>query len=185
MAGHSGWARGGSVEAVKASVLFLIALAIDVWFLFYGVLQGNTPAMEVIIALLALNILVLGLGGHYGILSRVRKGLWTKVYPLSDTTVLDSVETYFDGKGIKLRDQGEAHEYTDSYSNILRSPRPRFEVRLRPVTYPSEGVAIMVGPEDGKNRKVLGAFMDELEDVLEEDLKEGIRRVSSKKEEEE
>jgi len=185
MAGHSGWARGGSVEAVKASVLFLIALAIDVWMLFFGVLEGNTPAMEVIIALLALNIVILGLGGHYAILSRIRKGLWTKTYPLSDTTVQDSIVGYFDGKGVALKDTGEAHEYTESYSCILKSARPRFEVRIRPVTFLGEGVAVMVGPEDRKNRDVLRAFMDELEDVMETDLEEGIRRVSRKREEEE
>jgi hypothetical protein len=185
MANRKGWARGGSVEAVKASVLFLLVLVLDAWILLFRVLQGNMPAIEVAVALLAVNIVVIGLSGHYIILSRIRMGLWSKVYPLSENTVLDSVEGYFDGKGVSLKDLGESHTYTESYSNILKSAKPRFEVRLRSVSFPEEGVAVLVGPEDRKNKAVLAKFMDEFDDVVENDLEEGIRRVSPKNEEEE
>jgi len=185
MASSKGWARGGSVEAVKASVLFLLVLALDAWILIFRVLQGSVPAIEVVVALLAVNIVVIGLSGHYVILSRVRSGMWSKVYPLSENTVLDSVGGYFDGKGVALRDLGEAHTYTESYSNILKSAKPRFEVRLRSVSFPEDGVAVLVGPEDRKNRDVLARFMDDFDDVVESDLEEGIRRVSPKREEEE
>jgi|GEM_PF-4356066 len=179
-ASYKGWARGGSVESVKASVLILILLLIDVWILFSVILNGNNPAIEVLVALVALNIVVLGLVGHWGMLARVRKGRWTKFYPLASTTVLDSVQGYLDKKGIKFKTAEEEHVYTENYSDVLRCSGPAFEVKLRPSSFPSEGVSVLAGPEDKKNGKVLRALMGELDEVMEDDLKEGIRRVSSK-----
>jgi hypothetical protein len=179
-ASYKGWARGGSVEAVKAAVLILLLLLIDVWILFFVILGGNTPAIEVLVALVALNIVILGLVGHWGMLARVRMGMWSKFYPLSATTVLDSVEGYLDNKGIKSKAAGEEHAYTENYSDILRCFGPAFEIKLRPSTFPSEGVTVLAGPEDKKNGKVLRALMGDLDEVMEQDLKEGIRRVSSK-----
>jgi len=106
---YKGWTRGGSVEAVKAAVLILILLLIDVWILFSVILNRNTPAIEVLVALVALNLVILGLVGHWGMLARVRKGMWSKFYPLASTTVLDSIEGYLDNKGIKFKTAGEEH----------------------------------------------------------------------------
>jgi len=153
-ASYKGWTRGGSVEAVKAAVLILLLLLIDTWILFFVILGGNTPAIEVLVALVALNIVILGLVCHWGMLARVRKGMWSKSYPLSATTVLDSMEGYLDNKGIKFK--------------------------IRPSSFPREGITVLAGPEDKKNAKVLRELMGELDEVVEQDLKEGIRRVTSK-----
>jgi len=168
------------VEAVKAAVLILLLLLIDTWILFFVILGGNTPAIEVLVALVALNIVILGLVCHWGMLARVRKGMWSKSYPLSATTVLDSMEGYLDNKGIKFKTAGEEHVYTENYSDILRCFGPAFEVKLRPSSFPSEGVSVLAGPENKKNGKVLRAFMNELDEVMEQDLKDGIRRVALK-----
>ncbi len=179
-ASYKGWTRGGSVEAVKAAVLILILLLIDVWILFSVILNENTPAIEVLVALVALNIVVLGLVGHWSMLARARKGMWSKFYPLSSTTVLDSVEDYLDKKGIKFKAAGEEHVYTENYSDVLRCFGPAFEIKLRPSSFPSEGVSVLAGTEDKRNGKVLRAFMGDLDEVMEQDLEEGIRRVTSK-----
>ena len=186
---YKGWARGGSLESIKASVLILILLFIDVWIFFSGIVSGNTPALEVLIALVALNLVILGLVVHWGMLARVRKGMWSKFYPLSATTVLDSLEGYLDNKKIKFKASEEEHVYTENYSDVLDCTGPTFIVKLRPSSFPSEGVTVLAGPEDKKNAKALRALMGELDEVMEEDLKEGILRVTAKdrkiKEEEE
>ena len=177
------------MEAVKAAVLILILLLIDVWILFSVILNGNTPAIEVLVALVALNIVILGLVGHWGMLARVREGMWSKFYPLSSTTVLDSIIGYLDGQHIKFKAAEEEHVYTENYSDVLKCSGPSFEIKLRPSIFLNEGVFVLAGPRDKKNAKVLRNLMDELDDVMEEDLKEGIQRAASKdrkiKEEEE
>jgi hypothetical protein len=179
-ASYKGWTRGGSVEAVKAAGLILLLLLIDVWIFFSVILNGNTPAIEVLVALVALNIVVLGLVGHWSMLARVRKGMWSKFYPLSSTTVLDSIIGYLDGRGIKFKAAEEEHVYTENYSDVLRCAGPSFNVKLRPSSFPSVGVSVLAGPQDKKNAKVLRALMSELDDVMEDDLKEGIQRAASK-----
>jgi len=180
-----GWARGGSVEAVKGAVIVLLILAVDMFMVSFGVLEGRTPAIEVLMALLFINVLVIGLAGHFAILARIRNGMWTKVYPLSDSTVLDSIEGYLDHMHIEFRSTGEEHTYTENYSDVLAcegisKKSPSFVIKLRPVSFPDEGVRVLVGPEGKKNHKVLNGFMEAFDDVVEKDLKEGISRGSKK-----
>jgi hypothetical protein len=180
-----GWARGGSVEAVKASVLVLALLVVDMFMVSFVVMKGRTLAIEVLLALLFINLLEIALAGHFAILSSIRNGMWTKVYPLSDSTVLDSIQGYLDSAHIGFRSTGEEHTYTENYSDVLEcgdasKKRPLLVIKLMPVTFPDDGVRVLVGPESKKNKMIIMDFMLAFDDVVEIDLNEGISRVAKK-----
>ena len=171
---YHGWMAGGRFEDLRASVLFLVILMVDVWILMVGYLNDSLPGIEILMALLALNVVGIGLCIHWVARASVRSGFWTRMYPLSVTTVLDAVIGYFHEKDVALRSVGEKHIYTDSFSDVFKCKRPRFEVRLRPVTFLGKGVSVHIGPETKNNKKVVRAFLRSFDDFIEKDLREGI-----------
>lgn len=180
---HKGWTKGGKFEAVGAAVLLLLLLSVDVLLLSGHAREGTNPPLDVLVIVLALNVLILALVVHWGRLASSRTGFWVKVYPLKETTVLDAVVGYFDEVGLKAKGLGERH-YVEAFSDIFKCLRPAFEVRIRAVSFPTRGVAVHVGRESRGNRKRVWAFIDGFDDFLERDLREGIPEGRSVDEEE-
>jgi len=184
MASHKGWTKGGSVEAAWSAFLLMILLAVDL-FTVYLAIMGNPPALELYVALLALNVSIIVMLTYWLLLVGVRRGMWTRFYPLADTTLLDSIVDYFKEKGVTFTHLGESHVFMDSYSEVLRATKHRFSVKLRPVWHSKVGTLVLIGPMAPTNEEMLMQFMEEFDEVVEIDLREGIKRASGRMKDEE
>ena len=170
---YEGWTNGGKVESV-ASALVIVLMALSDVLVLQDHMDGSPLPEAILVALVALNVVGFAMAFHLGKLSGARRGYWLRTYPLSDTTVLDAVMGYMDEQGMRYTNIGERNSYTDRFSDVFRSKRPWLEVRIRPVRFLGKGVSIHAGPKGKADEEALYTFLEEFDDYIEKDLREGL-----------